>query len=139
MTDQEWTALKEKVNSQTKRSNPKHDESKLQIVCITWFRLQYPEYVLFAIPNGGFRNGKEAKILKAEGVLAGVADLFLMFPNNGYMGMFIEMKFGKGKQSDFQITFQENAEKQGYKYVIANSLESFMEEVNSYIKSKTEK
>lgn len=134
MTDQEWAALKDKVNSQTKRSNPKHEESKLQIACVTWFRLQYPEYVLFAVPNGGFRNGKEAKILKAEGTLAGVADLFLMFPNHGYMGMFIEIKFGKGKQSPDQIEFQKKAEKQGYKYIVVNSLENFMQEINSYIK-----
>lgn len=133
MTDQEWAALKDKVNSQAKRSNPKHEESKLQIACVTWFRLQYPNHVLFAVPNGGFRNGKEAKILKAEGVLAGVPDLFLMFPNHGYMGMFIEMKYGKGKQSPDQVVFQENAERMGYKYILINSLEDFTKIINSYI------
>lgn len=134
MTIEAYEALKQKNNSQCKRSNPKHEESKLQRSCVTWFRLQYPDYVLFAVPNGGFRNAREAGILKAEGVLAGVADLFLMFPNKGYMGMFIEMKYGNGKQSEAQINFQANAQKLGYKYVIANSIESFMNEINSYLK-----
>lgn len=130
-----YEELKERHNSQCKkRSNPKHEESKLQRACVTWFRLQYPEYVLFAVPNGGFRNAKEAGILKAEGVLAGVADLFLMFPNKGYMGMFVEMKYGTGRQSEAQIKFQENSEKLGYRYVITSSLESFMKEINFYIK-----
>lgn len=134
MTDQEWLLLKDKVNSETKRSNTRHEESKLQISCVKWFRLQYPEHVLFSVPNGGFRNGKEAKILKAEGVVAGIADLFLMFGNKGYMGMFIEMKFGKGKQGPSQIDFQKKAETQGYKYIVVNSFEGFMQEINSYIR-----
>jgi hypothetical protein len=117
-----------------KRTNPKHEESKLQRACVAWLRIQYPEYVLFAVPNGGFRNAKEAGILKAEGVLAGVADLFLMFPNKGYMGMFIEMKYGSGKQSSEQVRFQKNAEALGYKYIVSNSLEGFMKEINEYIK-----
>ncbi len=129
-----YEELKEQHNSQSKRSNPKHEESKLQRSCVTWFRLQYPEYVLFAVPNGGYRNVKEAAIMKAEGVLAGVADLFLMLPRKGYSGMFIEMKYGLGKQSNEQIKFQTNSEEQGYKYVVANSLEGFMSEVNSYIR-----
>jgi hypothetical protein len=134
ITAMTYEELKEKHNSQCKRSNPKHEESKLQRACVTWFRLQYPEYVLFAIPNGGYRNAKEAAIMKAEGVTPGVADLFLMFPRKGYPGLFIEMKFGNGKQSEAQIKFQENASKSGYKYVIANSMEGFMEEINLYIK-----
>lgn len=129
-----YEELKEKYNSQCQRANPKHEESKLQRACVAWFRLQYPEYVLFAVPNGGYRNAKEAGILKAEGILAGVADLFLMLPVKGYMGMFIEMKYGSGRQSDAQIKFQENSEKLGYKYVVVNSLEGFMKEINYYIK-----
>lgn len=134
LTTEEYQALIEKSNSKCKRANPKHEESKLQISCVTWFRLQYPDHVLFSVPNGGSRNKVEAGILKAEGVLAGVADLFLMFPSKGFAGMFIEMKFGSGKQSDTQIEFQSKAEGSGYKYVVANSLEGFMKEVNSYLK-----
>jgi hypothetical protein len=124
-----------------------HPESGLQISCITWFRLQYPRHVIFAIPNGGKRAKKtfqtkngtkqvplEAKIMKSEGVLAGVSDLFLMCPGKGFCGLFIEMKYDKGTQSPSQKVFEKNALKYGYKYVVCNSLEGFMRIVNDYLR-----
>lgn len=134
MTDQEWQNLKDKVNKPSKRKKPDHPESKLQQNCVTWFRLQYPNLVLFAIPNGGKRGDIEAKIMKGEGVLAGVADLFLMYPNKEFHGLFIEMKFGKGSQTDSQIDFQRKAESAGFKYEVANSFDRFREISNNYLK-----
>jgi len=121
----------------------KHAESKLQIACVTWFRLQYPNEVLFAIPNGGQRNAITAKILKAEGTLAGVADLFLAkkkhFKLNGHMfvessGLFIEMKIDKGRQAPSQIEFQKAVEGKGYKYIICRSFDEFKAEIDNYLK-----
>jgi hypothetical protein len=129
-----YEELKEKHNAATGKANPRHEESKLQRACVLWFRVQYPAHTLFAIPNGGKRNAREAAILKAEGTLAGVADLFLMFPNKGYMGLFIEMKYGAGSQSAPQIAFQKKAEEQGYKYIVVNCIEEFMYQLNSYIR-----
>ena len=50
-------------------------EHRLQVACVRWFRLQHPNVLIFAIPNGGQRNVVTAKRLKDEGVVAGVADL----------------------------------------------------------------
>ncbi len=111
-----------------------HKESKLQQNCVKWFRYQYPDLVLFAIPNGGRRGKIEASIMKGEGVLAGVADLFLMCRNETFNGLFIEMKVGKGKQSDSQIDFENKALKHGYQYSIARDVESFIDAVESYFK-----
>ena len=63
----------------------KNGEHQLQVECVKWFRFQYPKLanLLFAIPNGGLRNIKVATKLKAEGVLAGVPDLFLAIPAQG--------------------------------------------------------
>lgn len=47
---------------------------------------------LCAIPNGGHRHKNTAKDLKAEGVKAGMPDLFLFIPRETYAGLFIEMK-----------------------------------------------
>lgn len=63
--------------------------------------IQYPQLkYLFHIPNGGSRNIREAVELKAQGVKAGVPDLFLPWPNANYWrGCFIELKVGKNKTS----------------------------------------
>lgn len=111
----------------------KNLESRLQIQCVKWFRYQYPELIIFSIPNGGHRNPVTAKIMKAEGVLSGVADLFLAYPSKGYNGYFIEMKISKGKQSENQKIFQENIVKYQYKYDIAYNFEDFMTLINEYI------
>ena len=48
--------------------------------------------LLFAIPNGGRRSIGVAKKMKAEGVKAGIPDLFLPITSAFYNGLFIEMK-----------------------------------------------
>lgn len=47
---------------------------------------------LYAIPNGGARNKREAGRLKMQGVKAGVSDLHFALPINGKSGLWIEMK-----------------------------------------------
>ena len=60
-------------------------ESQTQQACVRYFRLQYPRYAgcFFSVPNGGRRDTVTGAILKAEGALAGVADLFLSVPATG--------------------------------------------------------
>jgi hypothetical protein len=48
-----------------------------QVRLVSWFRKTYPEHRIFAIPNGGGRSMGQGAILKAEGVSAGVPDLFV--------------------------------------------------------------
>jgi hypothetical protein len=110
----------------------KHPESKLQQNCVRWFRLQYPKYILFAIPNGGKRNVITASILKAEGVVAGIPDLFLAQPSLHYSGLFVEMKSTKGRLSDNQKAVIPKLEL-NYKVVICNSFDSFKEQINLYL------
>lgn len=52
--------------------------------------------LLLAIPNGGMRSKATAGRLKAEGVRAGVPDLFLPVPVGKWHGLWVEMKVRKG-------------------------------------------
>lgn len=48
-----------------------------QVRLVSWFRRQWPEVRILAIPNGGARSGLQGAKLKAEGVSPGVPDLFV--------------------------------------------------------------
>jgi hypothetical protein len=65
-----------------------HDE---QAGLVAWFRAKFPGVLIFAIPNGGHRSMSEAKKLKAEGVTAGVPDIFVPM-----WSLWIEMKRQRG-------------------------------------------
>ena len=113
----------------------RHEESKLQQSCIRWFRYAYPQYAycMFAVPNGGYRNAKEAGILKADGVVAGVADLILLLPRQGFGSLCIEMKTRTGTQRMSQKVWQEECEKAGNRYVVVRSFDKFREVVVDYL------
>ena len=116
-------------------------EDKLQAACVKWFRLQYPQHVLFAIPNGGNRNAITGAMLKKTGTLAGVADLFLMCAKdsgfwdgcNESNGLFIELKVGKNGQTATQQKFEHEAKKAGYAYKICRSFDEFKTTIYKYL------
>lgn len=112
-----------------------HIESNLQKTCVKWFRYQFPRYrnLLFAVPNGGARSAVTGAILKAEGVLAGVADLLLLVPNKKYHGLCIEMKTAKGRQSQSQKDWEKAVTLQGYKYIVVRSADQFVKEIMEYL------
>lgn len=62
-----------------------------QVQLVSWFRKTYEGVLIFAIPNGGQRNAVTASFLKAEGVVAGIPDLFVPQYN-----LWIEMKKAEG-------------------------------------------
>jgi len=48
-----------------------------QVRLVSWFRRQWPDVRIFAIPNGGGRSMAQGASFKAEGVSSGVPDLFV--------------------------------------------------------------
>lgn len=126
-----------------------HEESKLQQQCVSWFRAEYPQYAMLLthpINEGSKDTRVTGAIHKAEGTVAGVADLLFFLPSfypvegdNGQTvwtevhGLGIEMKTARGRQSPEQILFQQYFEAAGYGYYIIRSLEQFRLLMITYI------
>lgn len=56
---------------------PDPSEHLEQARFVSWFRQTYPDTMIFAIPNGEARSKSAAGKLRAEGVMAGVWDLYV--------------------------------------------------------------
>ena len=103
-------------------------EDVIQAEIFKWYNNNFclkghePECIIFSVPNGGTRNPREALLLKATGVVAGVSDLIIIRQNEV---IFVEVKTEIGKQSDKQKEFQKTVENLGFKYILVRSLEEF--------------
>lgn len=108
-----------------------------QATLIQWCNLQSCKYselkMIFAIPNGGYRNKAEARKLKTTGTKSGVPDLFLAVPRNGKYGMFIEMKVGRNKCTDNQKKWIRNLLEQGYEVKVCYSCEEAIQVIKKYL------
>jgi len=94
---------------------------------------------LHAIPNGGARDPVTAARLKAEGVKAGVPDLFLpiakwLSPSYAFHGLYIEMKKGvSGRQSKEQIDFEAHCMTASYRYVVCRNWREAADALKDYL------
>lgn len=114
-------------------------ESAHQRALIAWFDIackgfNLPKFALYSTPNGGSRNVIEATNLKRQGTRRGVPDLTLCVPRNGYHGLYIEMKYGKGKPSAEQHEFLEFLVAQNYRVVICYNWEAGKNFIENYLK-----
>ena len=106
------------------------------MACVEWFRYSYPTLSkrLIAVPNGGRRDAVTGAKLKAEGVIAGVADLILLVPCKGYGALLIEMKTAKGRQSQAQKQWEKDlTHRYEYRYVVCHSFDDFRKAVKEYL------
>ncbi len=84
----------------------------------------------YHVPNESRRPGKagdiERMMLKAQGVLSGVADWCVPYKTSyGHPGSYIELKAHKGSLSQDQIKFLNAAFNQGYFCAVVWNLDSF--------------
>ena len=87
----------------------------------------------FAIPNGGLRSKKTAARLKAEGVKAGVPDIFLPVSVGIWSGLFVEMKRTKGgRLSDEQRDFIDKLDPH-YMVVIGHGAQDAIDKIRDYL------
>lgn len=99
-----------------------------------WNTVRHPELRwLHHIPNGGSRNKAEAVKLKQMGVRSGVADLCLPYPKGIYHGLYIEMKFDKGRQQENQKKFLSDMADAGHYVATCYSAEQAINVIREYI------
>lgn len=115
----------------------KRSEATEQVQVINWCKMNAVENpalnLIFHIPNGGSRNQREAANLKAQGVKAGVPDLFLPVARKDYHGLFIEMKFGRNKPTEKQTEWMRSLDAQGYKCALCYGAEMAIYTLKEYL------
>lgn len=100
---------------------------------VQWFKRTYPDYMIFAIPNGGGRTPAEGQRLKLEGVQAGVPDLQILLPNG--KALFIEMKTKTGTLSASQRELIPKIESLGFKVFVCYGMEDAVSKVGAELKN----
>jgi len=105
----------------------KKSEDKIQQEAFIWFTNTYclkhhePRLLMFSVPNDSASVTEQMR-KKATGLIAGVSDTIIVFPNKV---VFCEFKTPTGKQSDSQIDFEARINKLGFEYWIVRDLETF--------------
>jgi hypothetical protein len=110
-------------------------EARIQQECVMWFDNTYGRFgrgFIAHIPNGGSRSSRiEGNLLKAQGVKAGVPDLFVLLPNGHTL--WIEMKTPKGDVRKEQKQFMQQAALLGHAVHIIRTIEDFQTLIKTQI------
>lgn len=119
---------------------PEYREHQIQSGFVDWMRLKAnanPIYEMgYSIPNGAHlaRGFATMKILKAQGLVAGVPDYFFAYPSSGYHGLYLEFKDGKNKLTTEQQMWFKRLNSVGYLCREVRSIESGIEVIEEYVK-----
>lgn len=98
-----------------------------------WAASRFPGLnLMFHIPNGGMRSQSEAKRFKAEGVKAGIPDIFLPVARGKYHGLFIELKRAGGRVSPAQTYILEELTNQGYWAALCYGFDAARDVIEKY-------
>jgi len=118
----------------------KHTEHGEQSALFDWAlgaQYQYPELALmFAVPNGGARAITTARKLKAEGVRAGVPDIFLPAPRGNKHGLFVELKVGRNRPSEIQQAWIDSLQEQDYAVEVCYGFDEAQAAIVKYLEGK---
>lgn len=99
----------------------KGEEYRIQQDAVKWFRLQYPQYVCFCVPNEATHHNQG--YFGNLGLLKGVSDLIVVLPDKT---LYVEFKSKTGRQSLEQKLFQQSIEKMNQKYYLVRSVDEFI-------------
>lgn len=115
--------------------NPKEHDEQVQFVRMV--EAAYPAEVsalLFAIPNGSNKSLSARMKFKAEGLRAGVPDLFFAYPHKGYGGLFLEVKRRHGGcVSMEQKAYIAALKERGYAVVVCRGCDEAFDSLAAYL------
>ena len=106
-------------------------EAQEQAAVIEYCR--YRNILVYHVPNGGYRNAREAANLKRQGVSPGVPDLCFPFARCGFHGLYIEMKTKTGRATDKQLNWLNRLRHEGYAAFIARGSGQAIDLIEQYI------
>lgn len=69
---------------------------------------------------------------KGMGTRRGVPDLIFLRAAHGYHGLYMEVKYGVGRQSEDQLYFESRCIDEGYLYVCVNTVQDAIHIVRGY-------
>ncbi|HEU5088187.1 MAG TPA: VRR-NUC domain-containing protein [Roseiflexaceae bacterium] len=88
---------------------------------------------LYAVPNGGKRDRVTGALLKAEGVKAGVPDLFLPVARGSHPGLVIELKVGRNTPTETQLEWLAHFQSQGWAVAVCYGADAAWNAIRAYL------
>jgi hypothetical protein len=112
------------------------DEGHQQAALFCWAR-EMQDFcpllkLLFHIPNGGNRDIKAASAMKSQGVKKGVPDICWPIPVGIFHGLYIELKVGTNKTSQFQDFWLASLKHLGYACIVCYGVEEAQAAILQY-------
>jgi hypothetical protein len=107
-------------------------EYSLQIACVKWFYIKYPNHLIYAIPNEGKRSLAYGYQLKEMGLLAGMPDLCIP----PYLYIEFKRPSGQKKVRQKQMNIHRQLRRAGCLVEIMDSEKDFKRYVDRYLSSK---
>lgn len=116
------------------KARSEHDEQVALFKWIRMFRKSYPTLEwTFAIPNAAKRSKALAGMMIAEGLTAGVFDVFVPYPVGLFNGLFIEMKRKPNKLTSGQTAFGVEMTRRGYLATVCFSADEAIKVIRDYL------
>lgn len=117
-------------------------EEAEQVALFQWAELakvKYPELeLMYHVPNEGKRSPITGARMKRAGLKTGVPDVCLPTAHGGYIGLYIEMKYGSNKPTESQKKWLRALREQGHMTAVCYSWEQARELIEQYLKLPSE-
>lgn len=112
-------------------------EEKEQIMLFQWAEIaayNYPELkTMYHVPNEGKRSKISGSRFKQMGLRSGVPDIILPVAHGGYIGLAIEMKYGRNTLTDNQRKWLDMLKKAGHMTAVCYSFDEAKNVILKYL------